>query len=151
MKHPFRFPFRSPFRWMALVTLALALLAEAAVAATSLSAPEALDKLEAQEVTLVDIRTPREWRQTGVASGALRIDMTDKRFVRQLLDAVNGDRNAPIVLICRTGNRTGYVMGELKKLGFGNVSHVAEGMAGSAAGPGWIKRGLPVEQCGQGC
>jgi rhodanese-related sulfurtransferase len=120
-------------------------------ATSSLSAPEAMDKLQAKEVTLVDIRTPREWRQTGVASGALRLDMTSKSFLQDLLAAVDGDRNAPIVLICRTGNRTGYVMGELQKRGFTNVSHIAEGMAGSAAGPGWLKRGLPVESCGRDC
>ena len=118
-----------------------------AAAGTTLTAPEALDKAEAGKITLIDIRTPPEWRQTGVASGALTIDMTKKTFVQEVLDAVQGDRSAPIVLICRTGNRTDYTRQALEKLGFTNVSHVAEGMAGSAAGPGWVRRGLPVEPC----
>ncbi len=100
-----------------------------------------------QEITLIDIRTPPEWRQTGVASGALTIDMTSKNFLQDLLDSVKGDRSAPIVLICRTGNRTDYTRKALEKLGFTNVSHVAEGMAGSAAGPGWVRHGLPLEPC----
>ena len=123
------------------------LTAGVAAAGTTLTAPEALDKAQAGEITLIDIRTPREWRQTGVASGALTIDMTKKTFVQEVLDAVQGDRNAPIVLICRTGNRTAYTQKALEKLGFTNISHVAEGMAGSAAGPGWVRRGLPVEPC----
>jgi rhodanese-related sulfurtransferase len=126
---------------------ALYLTAGAAAAGATLTAPEALDKAEAGEITLIDIRTPPEWRQTGVASGALTIDMTKKTFVQELLDAVQGDRSAPIVLICRTGNRTSYTQQALEKLGFTNVSHVPEGMAGSAAGPGWVRRGLPVEPC----
>jgi hypothetical protein len=46
----------------------------------TLSAPEAFTKAQAGEITLIDIRTPREWRQTGVAEGALTIDMTKKTF-----------------------------------------------------------------------
>jgi rhodanese-related sulfurtransferase len=126
---------------------ALYLTAGAAAAGTTLTAPEALDKAQTGEITLIDVRTPPEWRQTGVASGALTIDMTRNTFVQEVLAAVQGDRSAPIVLICRTGNRTGFTQQALEKLGFTNVSHVAEGMAGSAAGPGWVRRGLPVEPC----
>lgn len=31
--------------------------------------------------------------------------------------------------------------------GFTQVYHVAEGMTSSQAGPGWIKRGLPIAPC----
>jgi rhodanese-related sulfurtransferase len=116
-------------------------------AGSTLSAPEALEKAQQGEITLIDIRTPPEWRQTGVASGALTIDMTTKTFVQDVLKAVQGNPDAPIVLICRTGNRTGYTRDALEKMGFTNVSHVPEGMAGSTAGPGWVRRGLPVEPC----
>ncbi len=64
---------------------ALYLTAGAAGAGTTLTAPEALDKAEAGEITLIDIRTPPEWRQTGVAAGALTIDMTKKTFVQEVL------------------------------------------------------------------
>jgi len=36
-----------------------------------------------------------------------------------------------------------------KAQGFMQVYNVKEGMVGSAAGPGWLKRGLPVERCAQ--
>jgi rhodanese-related sulfurtransferase len=129
------------------VLLAALSLMGAARADSTLTAPEALEKARAGEITLIDIRTPAEWRQTGVASGALTIDMTARTFVNELLDAIEGDQNAPVVLICRTGNRTGYTRDALEKMGFTNVSHVPEGMAGSAAGPGWVRRGLPVDPC----
>lgn len=127
--------------------VSLTLVTGLAGASSTMSAAEALAKTRAGEITLIDIRTPSEWRQTGIADGALTIDMTRKTFVQEVLSAVDGDMNAPIVLICRTGNRTGYTLKALEKLGFTNVSHVAEGMAGSAAGPGWIRRGLPTESC----
>jgi len=112
-----------------------------------LSAPEALEKSRAGEITLIDIRTPREWRETGIAEGALPIDMTRKTFVQEILAAVDGDKDAPIGIICRTGNRTTYTQKALQEMGFTNVYNVKEGMIGSGAGPGWVQRGLPVEDC----
>jgi rhodanese-related sulfurtransferase len=73
--------------------------------------------------------------------------MTRKTFAAEILDAVNGDREAPIAIICRTGNRTTYTQKALKDIGFTQVYNVKEGMVGSGAGPGWVRRGLPVESC----
>jgi rhodanese-related sulfurtransferase len=116
-------------------------------AGPTLSAPEAFAKAQAGEITLIDIRTPREWRQTGVAEGAMTIDMTKKTFVKEILDAVDGDKDAPIAIICRTGNRTTYTQKALQETGFSRVYNVKEGMSGSGAGPGWVRRGLPVDSC----
>jgi rhodanese-related sulfurtransferase len=124
-----------------------------AQAGHTLSAPEAHDQAKSGALTLIDIRTPGEWRQTGVPEGALAIDMRHPKgaegFAASVLDQVKGDRNAPIALICRTGNRTTHLQKELEARGFTRVYNVKEGMVGSAAGPGWIKRGLPVEACKQ--
>lgn len=119
--------------------------------APTLAAPEALARTQAGQLTLIDIRRPDEWRQTGVARGALRINMAHPQgaagFVRQVEAEMGGDKNAPIGLICRTGNRTTQMQQVLREAGFTHVYNVKEGMAGSSAGPGWIRRGLPVEPC----
>lgn len=134
------------FRWSWLVVLPLAA-ACARDSGPSLAAPEALELARADKLTIVDIRRPEEWRQTGVAQGALRIDMRDPNFADAVLASVGGDRNAPIGLICRTGNRTTQMQAVLRDQGFTHVYNISEGMAGSGAGPGWIRRGLPVEPC----
>ena len=126
---------------------ALFMVACGAETGPNLSAPDALAKSRAGEITLVDIRTPQEWRETGIAAGALTIDMTRKTFVEEILRAVDGDKDAPIAIICRTGNRTTYTQKALQEIGFTNVYNVKEGMAGSGAGPGWVRRGLPLERC----
>ena len=135
------------FRCLALIVCLFALPAVAA----DIAAPDAYDALEAGKLTLIDIRTPSEWRETGIAKGAKRLDMLHPGgapgFVADLLQQVNGDRNAPIGLICRTGNRTTQVTRYLEAQGFTQIFNVKEGMAGSAAGPGWIRRGLPIEPC----
>ncbi|WP_127477726.1 rhodanese-like domain-containing protein [Sulfurivermis fontis] len=136
----------------ALFLLTLALVFSTPVRAVpDLSAPEAYAKARAGEVRLIDIRTPEEWRQTGVAPGAGRVDFYrgPQSLTDYILQQVGGDRDAPIALICRTGNRTTQAQRYLQGIGFTHVYNVREGMAGSAAGPGWLRRGLPVEACGQ--
>ncbi len=138
-------------------TLALALLAAAGLAFANpdMTASDAASKVAAGRITLVDIRTPPEWKETGIAKGAKLINMLHPQgapgFTNALLEKVNGDRNAPIALICRTGNRTTQVQRYLQSQGFTQVYNVKEGMAGSGAGPGWLKRGLPVETCATQC
>ena len=145
-----------PFLKLRQSVLVFALLTAGAVhAAPDMAAPDAADAVAAGKLTLIDIRTPPEWKETGVAKGAKRVNMLHPQgapgFVEQLLGEVKGDRSAPIALICRTGNRTTQVQRYLQSVGFTQVYNVKEGMAGSGAGPGWLKRGLPVETCTTQC
>jgi rhodanese-related sulfurtransferase len=142
------------YRLSAAAAAALTLLSISACsreAGPTLAAPDAYAQAQAGQLTLIDIRRPDEWRQTGVAAGALRINMVHPQggsgFVRQVAAELDGDRDAPIGLICRTGNRTTHMQQVLREAGFTHVYNIKEGMVGSAAGPGWIARGLPVESC----
>jgi len=121
----------------------------AAFADPVLSAPEAFAAAKEGKLLLIDIRTPQEWRETGVAPGAARVDYYrgPKALLESILQLVGGDRSRPIALICRTGNRTTQAQKLLMEQGFTQVYNVREGMAGSAAGPGWLRRGLLVENC----
>ena len=114
-----------------------------------LTAPEAQRLVMGGEVTLIDIRTPQEWRQTGVPRDTKLVNMVHPGgadgFVSAILKQVGDDTDAPIALICRTGNRTTQVQRLLVARGFSQVYNVTEGMVGSSAGPGWLKRGLPVD------
>jgi rhodanese-related sulfurtransferase len=138
-----------------LITLILSCFSSLVLADPDLAAPEANSATQAGKLTLIDIRTPPEWKETGVAIGAKQVNMAHPKgaegFVNQLLGEVKGDRTAPIALICRTGNRSTQVQRYLQSVGFTQVYNVKEGMAGSGAGPGWIKRGLPVKACTEQC
>ncbi len=119
--------------------------------AQDINAPEAFEAVKNGKLTLIDIRTPPEWKQTGVAPGAARINMIHPQgatgFLNEVLAKVGGDKTAPIALICRTGNRTTQVQRFLQAQGFTQVYNIKEGMAGSGAGPGWLARKLPVDSC----
>lgn len=124
-------------------------LTHVAHAEPDLSAPDALAAAQAGKLRLIDIRTAKEWRETGVAPGAGRVDFYQgpKPLADYVLQLTQGDKNAPVALICRTGNRTTQAQKYLQSLGFTQVYNVKEGMQGSAAGPGWLKRNLPIEPC----
>ena len=96
---------------------------------TVMSATEAHAKAVAGTVVLVDIRTPEEWRETGLPASAHAISMhQEARDLLAGLDkATGGDKSKPLALICRTGNRTTFLQSELKKAGYSNVINVAEG------------------------
>lgn len=109
------------------------------------------DQARAGKLTLIDIRTPAEWRDTGVPADAVRIEMKNPEgpggFAEEVLAQVKGNPDAPIALICRSGNRSGRMQQALAALGFTRVYSVEEGMGGSFSGPGWVRRGLPVVPC----
>ncbi|WP_085308054.1 rhodanese-like domain-containing protein [Planktotalea arctica] len=109
-----------------------------------ISAPDAFSASSAGEMILVDIRSPAEWVETGVAEGAIALTMHDPAFPKQISALLNANKDQPVALICATGGRTQYVVSFLAKNGFPDVIDVSEGMFGNARGPGWIARGLPL-------
>lgn len=117
----------------------------ARAASNIMSAPDALAAAARGEIILVDIRTRGEWKQSGLAEPALAISMHEAGFVRNLAKALGGNRAKPVALICAVGGRSAHLQRVLATAGFTNVIDVSEGMFGSSAGPGWLKRGLPVK------
>ncbi len=126
-------------------TIVLAMGPERAAAKPAImTPPEAHAAAKAGEIVLVDIRRPEEWAETGIAEGAVALDMTARDFVQRLVDIRMKFPKKPIAMICRTGNRSNYVTTALDRQGFPGLADVSEGMAGGRNGPGWLKRGLPV-------
>ena len=112
-----------------------------------LDAPEAHDLVKSGEIILVDIRRPDEWEKTGRPLGSYGIDMRrDNDFTDELAKVAGGDTSAPIALICARGVRSARLANRLIEAGFDNILDVPEGMLGSADGPGWLARGLPLEE-----
>ncbi|MES0823806.1 rhodanese-like domain-containing protein [Ruegeria sp. SCP11] len=110
-----------------------------------LSVTDAHQRALSGDILLVDIRTPREWQATGIGKGAHPLDMRREDFEQALAELIGGDRATPVALICARGVRSARLSNRLTEAGFTNVIDVPEGMLGSAAGPGWVRAGLPVE------
>lgn len=138
------------------VLFALGVVLAAALAGLATSAPETpvVDAVQAHEaarsgeLTIVDIRRPAEWRETGVPQSAALVSMHSPRGLQGLLDGIakltGGDKTTPLALICAGGVRSSYAAAVLRASGYTNVSDIGEGILGSAQGPGWVKRRLPM-------
>ncbi len=113
------------------------------VADAVMTPPELLEAVRRGDVLLVDVRRPDEWRATGIAEGAVPIDLRRSDFIEAVVAARTSD-TMPVVVICARGVRSRRMTRRLTRAGVVPIIDVPEGMMGSSAGPGWIRRGLPV-------
>lgn len=113
-------------------------------AGDEIAPPALLEALRAEEIVLIDIRRPDEWDETGIAEGAVPLDMRRDDFVTALSEVTGGATDRPVALICARGVRSDRMSARLAAAGFTRIVDVPEGMLGSSAGPGWLARDLPV-------
>lgn len=103
---------------------------------------EQLKTLISQGVPLYDIRRPEEWRQTGVVAGSHTLTYFDANgkpnpeFMPRFAAEVG--KNDPVVLICRSGNRTDVLARELAEQGYTRIYNVRYGISR------WIAENNPV-------
>lgn len=102
-----------------------------------------LKALQAQGVPVYDIRREDEWKQTGVIEGSHRLTFVDGKgavtpgFIEKFSQAVG--KNDPVILICRTGNRTDALSRALiEQMGYTKIYNVKNGITR------WISEGQPV-------
>lgn len=107
---------------------------------------DALKARLAAGATIIDIRRPEEWRETGVLPGSHLLTFFDKngqvnpQFGAELQKLISGPDD-DLVLICRTGQRSKVLSQYLAdKAGFTNVANVEQGIVS------WIESGGNVTQ-----
>lgn len=130
---------------VAAIAVAFLIATAAAFAETPvLSAPEAAAKMTSGDMVILDIRSPEEWDESGIADGAWPVSMHDDDFPKRLRAIFAQHAPDRIGLICATGGRSAYITEILAKNGITGVVDVSEGMFGNERGSGWIARGLPI-------
>lgn len=139
-------------RRLFLFALLLAATPAAAQTLVQTSPPATLSPRETHQgvasgtLLLVDIRRPDEWADTGVAQGAVKLDMTSSAFEARLAALRAENPAKPIALICRTGRRSKALQQQLTERGWQGLIHVRAGMLGDGQEPGWLAEKLPVQE-----
>ena len=94
---------------------------------------DGLDAMLKDNVPIFDIRRVEEWKQTGIVAGSQLLTFVDKQgrlnqdFLQQFVADVGP--NDPVILICRTGNRTATLARLLtEQLGYTQVYNVRDGI-----------------------
>ncbi|MAX92051.1 MAG: sulfurtransferase [Pseudomonas sp.] len=100
-----------------LLTLIIATVATAAASAAQVDQSAALDALQRPSSVLIDVRTEQEFVE-GALPGATRIETED---LAERIAAVAPDKDAPVVLYCRSGRRASAAQDLLQELGYTQV------------------------------
>lgn len=108
---------------------------------------------------LIDVRTEPEWDYVGHVPGSSLIEWNtypsgerNPHFEEELTTAVP-DREAPVLFLCRSGQRSSAAAAMATRAGFKYALNVLEGFEGPKDSTGhrgtlggWRKAGLPWEQ-----
>ena len=121
-----------------------------------ITAADAYEKWKAdpENVKLIDVRTPQEFRTVGYPEMAARIPLSaSEQFVRQVKRVASLDDT--VLVICRSGNRSAVAVEMLAQAGFDNAYTVVDGFEGDRESDpsspdygkrtvnGWKNAGLP--------
>ena len=103
-----------------------------------------LARLAASGVAVIDIRTEGEWKETGVIAGSRLLTFFDEKgradppaWLDKVKAVVKPDQ--PVILICRSGNRTRAATQFLsQQAGYKTVYNATTGLSS------WAKEGRPM-------
>lgn len=127
-----------------------------------LTPKEAYDFLQSNpDALLIDVRSEIEFLFVGHPVGAIHVSWNDgpdwdvnPHFVGEVRKLAGHGGGRPVVLICRSGNRSETAGEALIEAGFKNVYNVLHGFEGELddkhhrnSVSGWRFEGLPWEQC----
>jgi len=94
---------------------------------------------------VVDIRTEEEWKATGIIPESQKLQSFNKdgsfdatKWIADL-QKLKTSADQPVILVCRSGNRSSKVGRLLIEQGIPNVYHLSNGIQS------WINTGHPVD------
>lgn len=89
-----------------------------------LTPEEFCDKMKSNDVQIIDVRTPKEYKNGHIKNSTL-INFFDDDFKEQLSKL---PQDQEILVYCRSGNRSGKTSKILENLGYKNVYDLKGGM-----------------------
>ena len=96
-----------------------------------MNSDELIEFIELNDAILVDVRTEDEYN-SGYIENSLNIDYFSNEFS---VNADKLDKNTPIILYCRSGNRSSMSANKISKLGFSEIYNLEGGILE------WIEEG----------
>ncbi len=113
----------------------------------NLSAKELVAMQKEKEALIIDIRTEKEWISTGTIPGSHKLQFFSSqgkydidKWMAELIK-LKKTKDQPVVLVCRSGNRSGMVGKMLtEQLNNKNVYHLSSGISS------WVLSGNKVSK-----
>lgn len=110
---------------------------------------DAAERFKQDKLKIIDIRTIKEWKMTGVIPGSFLINMHNEDysentfFIEKVEEILNQNNNFNIAFICASGARSEIAVNFFMKK-FNNLYHIPKGILGKER-DGWIYLGFPLE------
>lgn len=104
----------------------------------------AADAMRRNGAQIIDVRRSEEWQETGIVPGSILVTAFDADgrvnpdFLRSVQQQTHPDQ--PLLLICRTGNRSAKIGALLQQAGYSQLYNVAGGITA------WRSENLPLER-----
>ncbi len=140
MKQLSEFVLHHPFLFLALLGILVLLigneLRRVFLNLKDVSPLEATQLLNHQDAVLLDVREPQEY-QDGFLANSIRIPLGSLAEKAGQLDK---HRERPIIIVCRSGNRSATAVRMLKKLGYETVYNLGGGLHA------WRTANLPISK-----
>ncbi len=117
---------------------------------TEISVDKALEYYNNNELVIIDVRTVKEWKMTGVIPKSYLINMHSEdftenpNFLNEVKQLVNSVKNKNIAFICASGARSEIVTNYFVEKNYTNVFHIPEGIVGKENN-GWLYLGYPIK------
>jgi len=138
MKQLSEFVLHHPFLFLALLGILVLLigneLRRALLNLKEVSPLEATQLLNHQDAVLLDVREPQEYKD-GFLANSIRIPLGSLSEKAAQLDK---HRERPIIIVCRSGNRSAQAVRILKRMGYETVYNLGGGLHA------WRTANLPI-------
>ena len=111
---------------------------------------KAYQSYKENELVIIDIRTVREWKMTGVIPQSYLINMhtedfsENPDFLSEVELVLNKFKNKNITFICASGARSEIVANYFIEKKYKNISHIPAGIVGKENN-GWLYLGYPIK------
>jgi len=115
-----------------------------------ISIDSATELYKSNKLKIVDVRTKKEWKMTGVIPNSFLVNMHNEDFsenpdfIKNIEDILKINKNTNIAFICASGARSEIVVNYFKEKSYNNIFHIPQGILGKEK-DGWFYLGLPLE------
>ena len=126
------------------------LLSDESLKMSNINSTYAFELYKNKKLIIIDIRTSREWKSTGVIPNSLLLPMHDennmerKDFIEEIKKVLNENQNKTVSFICASGARSEMVKNYFLDKGYKNILNISDGILGQE-NDGWFYLGFPLE------
>ena len=111
---------------------------------------QALESYKSKKLKIIDIRTLKEWKMTGIIPNSYLINMHEEdfsenlNFISETEKLLNEFNEFDIAFICASGARSEIAANYFIEKDYKNIFHIPDGILGKNK-DGWLFLGYPIE------